>query len=81
MEGEYHAFSAQEMIAATPDQLKDKIRAHKTQRRGYREERAAREDKGGDLIIAPQDVRILEGHGSEVFMCAWSPKENLLASG
>lgn len=29
----------------------------------------------------PKDVSTLEGHGSEVFICAWSPKKPLIASG
>ncbi|XP_010906242.1 WD40 repeat-containing protein HOS15 [Elaeis guineensis] len=31
--------------------------------------------------ISSSDVTILEGHGSEVFACAWSPAGSLLASG
>ena len=31
--------------------------------------------------IPEHDVSVLRGHGSEVFICAWSPKANLLASG
>eukprot|EP00884_Botryococcus_braunii_P016585 jgi/Botrbrau1/360/Bobra.110_2s0018.1 len=86
MEGDYCPLTPQEMLTKTTDQLKETVREHKDRhRRGYREERreerAAREDKGGDQMVAPQDVHILEGHGSEVFICAWSPKESLLASG
>ncbi|KAD4585694.1 hypothetical protein E3N88_23295 [Mikania micrantha] len=32
-------------------------------------------------IIPSSDVTVLEGHSSEVFVCAWSPTGSLLASG
>ena len=34
-----------------------------------------------DLEISPSSVTVLEGHSSEVFICAWSPTESMLASG
>merc|ERR1719183_202955 len=33
------------------------------------------------MSFDPADVSTLEGHGSEVFICAWSPKKPLIASG
>lgn len=39
------------------------------------------EDTAGEATVSPSDVTILEGHTSEVFICAWSPTSSLLASG
>lgn len=35
----------------------------------------------GDVEIPPNKATVLRGHESEVFICAWSPVSNLLASG
>ena len=34
-----------------------------------------------DLEVPPTSVSTLNGHESEVYICAWSPTEPLLASG
>ena len=38
-------------------------------------------DGDGARLVSPDDVTILEGHTSEVFICAWSPTSSQLASG
>ncbi|KAJ3414141.1 hypothetical protein HDV05_007003 [Chytridiales sp. JEL 0842] len=38
-------------------------------------------DKAAETQISPDQVTILEGHVSEVFVCAWNPAHNSLASG
>lgn len=35
----------------------------------------------GTLEIPPSRVTVLSGHESEVFICAWNPQKDLLASG
>lgn len=35
----------------------------------------------GPMEIPVSKVTMLEGHGNEVFICAWSPTAPLLASG
>ncbi|XP_014321730.1 F-box-like/WD repeat-containing protein TBL1X [Myotis lucifugus] len=35
----------------------------------------------GDVEVPPNKARVLQGHESEVFICAWSPVSDLLASG
>ncbi|XP_059515127.1 F-box-like/WD repeat-containing protein TBL1X [Myotis daubentonii] len=35
----------------------------------------------GDVEVPPNKARVLRGHESEVFICAWSPVSDLLASG
>jgi len=35
----------------------------------------------GPVEIPSSRVSMLEGHGNEVFICAWSPTAPLLASG
>ncbi|KAK9844067.1 hypothetical protein WJX81_003500 [Elliptochloris bilobata] len=42
---------------------------------------AAREPDGAPQEIPASQVTTLEGHSSEVFICAWSPNAPLLASG
>ena len=36
-------------------------------------------DEGSE--IPPERASVLKGHDSEVFICAWNPREDLLASG
>lgn len=36
---------------------------------------------GGPAEIGKERVRYLRGHESEVFICAWNPRQDLLASG
>ncbi len=62
---------------AKPEKKKDKSRAA-----------AAAPDRNGptameedDLEVPPSCVATLNGHESEVYICAWSPTEPLLASG
>lgn len=35
----------------------------------------------GDVEIPPSKATVLRGHESEVFICAWNPVSDLLASG
>ena len=38
-------------------------------------------EEAAGRVIASEDVTVLDGHTSEVFICAWSPASNQLASG
>lgn len=38
-------------------------------------------DIDGDVEIPPNKATVLRGHESEVFICAWNPVSDLLASG
>jgi hypothetical protein len=78
----YQPLPVQDLLLKPADELKEIVRGHKDRhRRGYREEKPGKDDREKDIMIPPQNVHNLEGHGSEVFICQWSPKENLLASG
>ena len=39
------------------------------------------EVENADIDAAASDVRVLEGHSSEVFVCSWSPSGTQVASG
>ena len=38
-------------------------------------------DIDGNIEIANNKAKVLRGHESEVFICAWNPTNDLLASG
>ena len=50
----------------------------KRKRRDIDDDSSAPEMNG--LQVKSEDVAILSGHTAEVFICTWSPTENLLAS-
>ncbi|KAK9830274.1 hypothetical protein WJX72_010750 [[Myrmecia] bisecta] len=86
--GEFAALSAHDMITKDLDELKravqerkeraEQVKAEQDQQRGPAP--AASREAAPQEIPASQVVT-LEGHQSEVFICAWSPTAPLLASG
>ena len=86
--------SAREIITKPVEDLKRSVHAKKEeaaerQRSGGPLGRPQQANGGGDqamaaagpLEIPASRVSMLEGHGNEVFICAWSPTAPLLASG
>lgn len=56
----------------------NQINGTHTARESIRQERR---EPLNDVIIPPSRVKTLRGHDSEVFICAWAPNADLLASG
>jgi transducin (beta)-like 1 len=93
MDGDYAMLTAQEMLTQDVDELKRTV-ADKREEAGREKDRGNRaaanegaadsvnmDTDAGLLDIPPSRVITLEGHASEVFICAWSPTAPLLASG
>lgn len=81
-DGEYCPLTTIDMITKSAEQLRESVQEQKERRKRSTQAVAAkdaREDR--PIMLPPQNVHVLEGHNNEVFICAWSPKENLLASG
>lgn len=43
--------------------------------------RSRKKETTGQRDFATDDILILKGHSSEVFMCQWNPQLSLIASG
>lgn len=81
-DGDYHPLTTKELMTKTLEQLKETVQEQKERHRRSAIAAAAKETREErTVVIQPQHVHVLEGHANEVFICAWSPQENLLASG
>ncbi|CAK0781123.1 hypothetical protein CVIRNUC_005291 [Coccomyxa viridis] len=92
IDGEYTMLSAREIITKPVEDLKRSVHAKKeevAERQRSHPQSSRPQANGGDtamadagpLEIPASKVNMLEGHGNEVFICAWSPTAPLLASG
>ncbi|XP_049399060.1 WD40 repeat-containing protein HOS15-like [Solanum stenotomum] len=71
-----------EKVQKDKPRQKDKANAdHKREPTREREMEKQQKEKEPEQDREKSDVMVLEGHTSEVFVCAWSPKGSLLASG
>ena len=79
LEGEFAGFSARDLLTQNVDELRRTV-AERRERREAEQKTGARQS---DVPIEiPQEcVQMLEGHGAEVFICAWSPTAQQLATG
>ncbi|CAL8468549.1 g8089 [Coccomyxa elongata] len=92
VDGDFAPLTAQELLTQDADELRRRVadkreeaeRAREAEARGADGDvsAAAMEmDGAGPLEIPAFKVSSLEGHTSEVFICAWSPDSEMLASG
>mmetsp|Transcript_4411 Transcript_4411/g.15337 ORF Transcript_4411/g.15337 Transcript_4411/m.15337 type:complete len:518 (-) Transcript_4411:39-1592(-) len=97
VEGEFALLASHELLTKDIDDLKDLVRQRREEEaeRRVREVKRQRSDAaerngpvpmeedgaGPPMVIAEDSVAVLNGHQSEVFICAWSPASSLLASG
>ncbi len=92
VDGDFAPLTAQELLTQDADELRRRVADKREEAERAREAEARGAD--GDVSAAamemdgagPQDipaskVSSLEGHTSEVFICAWSPDSEMLASG
>lgn len=92
MDGDFAPLTAQELLTQDADELRRRVADKREEAERAREAEARAAD--GDVSAAamemdgagPQEipaskVSSLEGHTSEVFICAWSPDSEMLASG
>ena len=96
VDADFSVLSARDLLSHTVDELKAIVAKRRNmteeERRALREEeeremRAKAEASGIKIEsdvekeIKPEEVTVLDGHTSEVFICAWNPTKQLLASG
>ena len=92
VDGEFAPLTAQELLTQDADELRRRVADKREEAERAREAEARGAD--GDVSAAamemdgagPQEIPAskvvsLEGHTSEVFICAWSPDSEMLASG
>lgn len=96
-EGEFKMLAPEELLVNDIDHLQTLVRERKDEERAPRREKKDGRDKKAKrgsgagpsgppavedaLEVAPSSVLTLTGHEAQVYLCAWSPSEPLLASG
>lgn len=88
MDGDFGLLTPKELLTKDIQELKEMVKDRKKEKEKAEKEKPVEKRKGkaepaGDrpTVVSDSDVITLEGHTSEVFVCAWNPKRNLLASG
>ena len=86
VEGEFARLSAHDLMTNDIPTLKSLLADRKEKMEREQEERRqrraqSRADRHAHREVGPAQVSTLEGHGKDVFICAWSPAGSLLASG
>ena len=96
VDADFSVLSARDLLSRSVDELKELVAQRRNmteeERKALREEtekeiRAKAEANGikvendVEKEIKAEDVTILDGHTSEVFICAWNPAKEMLASG
>lgn len=93
MEGEYSFLNSKDLITKDVEELRRTVKKRRENGRRDKDERdenypdrtPMEEDNNEERVdnteISSSQVTTLRGHSSEVFICAWSPVGNVLASG
>lgn len=93
MEGEYSFLNSKDLITKDVEELRRTVQKRRENGRRDKDERdenypdrtPMEEDNDDGRVenteISSSQVTTLRGHSSEVFICAWSPTGNVLASG
>ena len=96
VDADFSVLSTRDLLSRSVDELKELVAQRRNmteeERKALREEtekeiRAKAEANGikvendVEKEIKAEDVTILDGHTSEVFICAWNPAKEMLASG
>lgn len=89
--GEYKYLSSRDLITKDIEELRQEIQNQREeQQEALHNTSAPMVATTTDVVMAdepeideilPEQVTTLRGHTSEVFICTWSPTEDLLASG
>lgn len=92
MDGEYSFLNSKDLITKDVEELRRTVKKRRESGRRVEDEKDENyhdagpmdEDNNGrmeNIDIPSNQVTTLRGHSSEVFICAWSPTDNVLASG
>mmetsp|Transcript_10874 Transcript_10874/g.34604 ORF Transcript_10874/g.34604 Transcript_10874/m.34604 type:complete len:495 (+) Transcript_10874:232-1716(+) len=92
VDGDFSMLNSQDLLTKDVDELKRTVKKRRVDAEKEREKESKREKRdeknngaGGSVAVGVEipesSVMTLEGHSSEVFICAWSPSSAQLASG
>ena len=79
LEGEFAGFTARDLLTNEVEELRRIVTERREKRQAQQGELADQADRPRD--IPPENVQYLPGHEADVFICAWNPASQLLATG
>ncbi|CAD7697533.1 unnamed protein product [Ostreobium quekettii] len=86
MDGEFSFLESKDLITKSIEELRETVREQRDSTRREKDEKdenvpTAMEEDKPEMEVSPGQVTTLKGHSAEVYVCAWSPTDCLLASG